>query len=352
MRINVKVLISLLVLALLLVPTGSASARGASTAGPDGKVIFGSDFVLKSGETLGGDLVVFGGNVSLEKDSAVNGSVAVIGGNVDASQGAAVNGDVVAIGGNLEMDGKINGNLVLVGGRVSLESNALVDGDITTIGGQLQRAAGAQVTGNIVNNPAPPINIPSGPQLQNPPAIPRPSLDIRFDPFAGFLGVVGRAIAVALIAVVASLFLQPQMERVSSTILSQPVLAGSFGLLTLIVSLIAMAIMAVTLILIPVSGLGAAVLVLAWLFGLVAMGHEVGERFGRRLNQSWTVPVSAGLGTLLLMLVVGVVGLVPCIGWVVPVAVGLAGLGGVVLTYLNARRPPLLPTQPDLPPAS
>jgi hypothetical protein len=82
---------------------------------------------------------------------------------------------------------------------------------------------------------------------------------------------VGRAILAALIAVVASLFLQPQMDRVRDAITNQPLLAGSFGLLAVVVSAMAILIMALTLILIPVSGLGLAAVLLAWLFGIVAL---------------------------------------------------------------------------------
>ena len=358
-----KILSIALLLALMLLPAFPASAHGLGEVSPGGKIIFGDNFVLKTGETLGGDLIIFGGNVTLETGSKVAGSMAVIGGNVEAAEEVTVSGDIVMMGGNLSMQGKLNGNMVLVGGQASLGDSAVVAGDISTVGGQLQRAPGAEVLGQIQDDTsAPSINIPgippvtslpSAPEVTVPP-IPTPNIDVNFNPLNGFLGTVGWAIAVSLIAVVASLFLQPQMERVSDAIITQPVLTASFGLLAVAGSVIVLLLMAITIILIPVSGLGFIALALAWLFGLVALGHEVGGRLARQFNQSWTVPVSAGVGTLLLMLVVGfLVSMVPCVGLLGAILVGLIGLGGVVLTRFGSRSypvPAMLPV--ETPPAS
>ncbi len=357
-----------LLLILLLLPALPVSARGMADAPQGvpqgGKIIFGDNYILKSGETLSGDLVIFGGNVTLESNSTVAGSMAVIGGNVSAAKDVSVTGDIVMMGGNLALQGKLDGDMVLVGGQASLDETAVVGGDIITVGGNLTRAPGAQVLGKVQDNSsAPSINIPSIPSVGSLPATPglplpvtpAPNVKVNFNPFAGFLGMVGWAIAVALIAVVASLFLQPQMERVSETVISQPLITGSFGLITVAVSVLVLLIMAVTIILIPVSGLGLMALALAWLFGLVAVGQEVGDRLAKQLNQSWTVPLSAGVGTLLLMLVVGALGsLVPCIGGLAGLLVGLAGLGAVVLTRFGSRIYPVPEAAPVeiLPPAS
>ena len=64
MKIN-KYIVLFLLLAMLLVPTSAAHAQGGSTDG--GRVIFGSNFTLESGDDFHGDLVVFGGNVTVEQ---------------------------------------------------------------------------------------------------------------------------------------------------------------------------------------------------------------------------------------------------------------------------------------------
>ncbi|HEY6074048.1 MAG TPA: hypothetical protein VIV15_11835 [Anaerolineales bacterium] len=365
MKTTHKLLAGFLLLMLMLTPVLPAYAQGLADVSPGvphgGKIIFGDDYVLHSGETLSGDLVMFGGNVTLESGSTVTGSMAVIGGNASAEADAVITGDLVMMGGNLSLLGKLNGNMVLVGGNASLGEVSVVGGDVTTMGGSLQRAPGAQVLGQVLDKTtAPSITIPSvGSLPAAPPDAPVPSVvlpgkNLPFNPLPGFLGTLGWSIAVSLIAVVASLFLQPQMERVSTAVISQPVLTGGFGLLALAGSLVALAIMAVTIILIPVSGLGLVILMLAWLFGLAALGQEVGNRLARQFNRSWALPLSAGIGTLLLMLVVGfLTSLVSCVGVLAAVLVGLTGLGGVVLTRFGSRNypePALLPV--EMPPAS
>lgn len=360
MKNIMKSIAVILLLALLLLPALPASARGLGDVSPGGKIIFGDNFVLKSGETLGGDLIIFGGNVTLESDSSVHGSIAVFGGNVSAAEDVNVTGDIAMMGGNLIMQGKLDGSMVLIGGQASLGEAAVVGGDVTTVGGSLQQAPGAQIMGEVLDNTsAPSISIPGVPPVTSLPVSPSepvqiPNINMDYNPLSGFLGSLGWAIAVALVAVVASLFLQPQMERVSEAITAQPLITSGFGVIAAAVSALALVVMAVTIILIPVSVLGAVILSLAWLFGLVALGHEVGLRLARQLKQSWTVPLSAGLGTLLLMLVVGALsGLVPCVGGLAALLVGLAGLGGVALTRFGTRtypEPAVVPV--DVPPAS
>jgi hypothetical protein len=347
-----KLLTAFLLLALLLAPAMSASASGLAKELSDGKVIFGSNFELAKGETLDGDLVVFGGNVTLAEGSTVKGSLAVIGGNASVAKGATIDGDVAMVGGNMQLDGTVTGSMSMVGGSASLGKTALVDGDVTTMGGNLERAEGAQITGDVIKEgPAPTITIPNQPQAPN---APQPSINFNFDPLSGLLGVFGQAFGVAIIALLASLFLQPQMERVSAVVTSQPLIAGSFGLLTVALAPFVLLILLVTIILSPVALLGAVMIALAWLFGIIALGQEVGERFTRAISQTWSAPVTAGSGTFLLMLVTGVVGLVPCLGWLAPFLVGLVAVGSVALTLFGSRRyPQVLTAVPvDVPPAS
>ena len=60
----IKSLTLLVLLVLLLAPARPAYAQ----SGGPGKIIFGDNYTLKSGEKLNGDLVVFGGNVTVESE--------------------------------------------------------------------------------------------------------------------------------------------------------------------------------------------------------------------------------------------------------------------------------------------
>jgi hypothetical protein len=311
-----------LILALLILPAGVVYARGSSSGLLDGRVIFGDDFTLESGDTLTGDLVVFGGNVAIEEE-------------------AVVQGDMVVIGGNVTLDGTVTGSTVSVGGSTTISETAVVKGDLVTVGGALSRDPGSEVEGEVVTNiPAPDIRIPDVP---NPPLPPNPpDVNLNLNPVASFFRMFGTAIAVSLLAMLASLFLQPQIERVSQAVVGQPVIAGSVGLLTGVMSPLIFVILAITIILIPVMVIAVAALALAWLFGMIAIGSEVGERFTRAINQTWAPPLTAGMGTFLMMLVVGGIGMIPCVGWLTTSLVALIGVGGVILTLFGTQPYPRL----------
>lgn len=319
-----------LVLGCLLLPTGSAHAAGLA----EGRVIFGDNYTLESDEILTGDLVVLGGNVTIE-------------------EGAIVEGDTVVVGGNVTLDGHVEGSLVIIGGTAKMGESARVDEDLVTVGGWLQREPGSEVGGDVITNlPAPEIaipNVPSPPVIPEIPALPIPQspaqVHVYDSPIGQFFRMLGMSLALAVLAVVASLFMQPQIERVSQAVVEQPLIAGSFGLLAVILAPLVLAILALTIILIPVVILAAIVLALAWLFGVIAIGCEVGERFMRATNLAWPYPFVAGFGTFLLMLLVGGLGLLPCLGVMASILLALLGIGGVTLTLFGTRPyPPLAVT--------
>ena len=345
----------ILLLALLLLPTASVNAQS-----PGGGDIFrlGQNYTLAKGETLDGSLAVVGGNIKIEEGATVNGEVVVIGGNLVVN--GNIKGDVAIIGGNLKLSAIIKGDIAVVGGQAALAKTAVVDGNITTIGGQVEKEPGAEVSGDITDN-APLINIPDVPAVPNVPNVPdvpsvpnTPGFDLNVNPLWSAFGVIFRALAVAAIGMLLTLFLQPQMERVADAIIGQPILAGSFGLLAVVVTPLAILIMVVTLILIPVALVVALLVPLAWLFGMVAMGQEVGERFTKAINQTWSPIFSTGFGTFLLVLVIGFIGMIPCIGWLLAFIVTWFALGGVVMTWFGTRSAPgrIIPAPVEIPPAS
>jgi hypothetical protein len=95
--------------------------------------------------------------------------------------------------------------------------------------------------------------------------------------------------------------------------------------------------LAITVILIPVSLLAAIVLVVATAFGWIAVGYEVGRRVAQAFQWVLQPAVSAGLGTLLLTFVIGAVSWVPCVGWIAFPLVGSLGLGAVLLTRFGSQ---------------
>ncbi len=323
-----KLFCTLVVLTILLLPAAPALALGPSL---EGRVIIGQNFTLQSGQTLTGDLVIIGGEAVVE-------------------QGATVTGDTVVIGGNLQLDGQVNGNAVVIGGLVSLGSQASLAGDAVTIGGTVQRAEGAKIGGNIVSNfPPPTFQLPSGSATEAQPLPPQPRFQFDFGPLGTAASVFFQALGLGALAMLLTVFLHPQLDRVGQALARQPFIAGTIGVLTIIAAAITVVILAVTLILIPLAVATVLLLVLAWLFGIVALGMEVGDRFTRAIHQSWEPVLSAGIGTFLLAIVVGTVNLIPCVGWLAPVIVGMIGLGAAVTTVFGTR---LMPVAAPIDPAA
>jgi len=347
MKIKSIVIRSLLLLAVLVVPTSSALAQ---SPGDGDVVLFGQNYTLESGDTLQGSLALIGGNAEISTDSSVEGDVALIGGNLTID--GNVVGDVAMVGGNLTITGMVSGDIVIVGGQATLEETAVVNGNISTIGGSVEKNPGAKVGGTITNNAAPSIKIPHVPGVPNLPNVPEvpgvpnpPHINVNVNPFWNVAGKVGQAIVIALLGMLLTLFLQPQLERSGDAVVQQPLVAAGYGLLAVIVLPIAVVIMTITIILIPIALIVILVLPLAWLFGMISLGQEVGDRFAKAINQTWAPVISTGVGTFMLLLVVGMLDLIPCVGWMPSFILTLVALGGVALTWFGTRNPPVQTVQ-------
>ena len=339
-----KLFFVLAILSLLLVAAAPLSAGGPLDGGP---VIFGGNYTLVSGDTLNGDLVVFGGNVTIEADAQVKGSI-------------------VIFGGNISLDGTMTGDLVLIGGSGAMGEKAVIGGDLVKVGASFSQAEGSRIEGEIrdepaIEIPAPTIpevpNVPEVPSVPEIPAVPNVPEPPIWNPIGSAFGVLGQAVLIAALAMLLVLFLRPQMERVAQAFTLQPLVAGGVGLLTVFVFPLLLVFMAVTIILILGIPFAVLALVLAWLFGIVSLGMEVGERFTRAIGQDWSPVLTTGFGTFLLVLVVQGIGLAPCVGWLVPFLVGATGVGAVLLAFFSRANPlkmsaPAAAPDEALPPAS
>jgi hypothetical protein len=285
----------------------------ADSGKPDDKVIFGGSFTLESGEKLDGSLIIFGGAVSLEEDSVVK-------------------GDVVLTGGSLDVAGQIDGSITAIGGAVTLGDEAFVRGDINSIGAVLKKADGATVKGNISNQSQGDLRLPTAPPTKLP-AI----AGFDFDPIGKALWAFFEAIVVAAIAILVTMFAPKPVERVGRAVVGEPVQTGLFGLLTAVVAPGLVLILVITILLIPLALIGALILGLAVLFGWIAIGLEVGKKIAEMFKANWALPVSAGIGTLVLSLVIAAAEVIPCIGWLFPSALAVFAMGAVLTTRFGTR---------------
>jgi hypothetical protein len=318
MKFASRLSILTLVAALIFIPLRSVYALD-NLAGP----IFGSNYTLKSGETLNEDLVVLGGSITIE-------------------QNATVTGSIVLIGGSLIMAGEGQKDVVVIGGAVSLGETAHIYGNLVTLGAPVNRAEGARVDGEVLKNPTQPaINPPTLPGVET---IPTVSTNPLLNMLNRGLSLFAQSLGLGLLAALLVLFLPQQIRRVGEAIPAQPGSTGATGLLgvlifiTAIVALALFSILIITLILtIPLIILLAVAFSAAGVFGWIGLGTEIGLRLASALKTDFPLPFSAAVGTFLLNFVANGIGFIPCVGWVVPLLLGLASLGAVFLTRFGTR---------------
>jgi hypothetical protein len=315
-----KYLVVMVTIVILLIP-GTAFARELH----DDRVVAGGTFTLESGDMLDGSLIIFGGTAAMEQDSLVT-------------------ADVVVFGGIVTIDGTVEGTVVGVGGVVNLRENAVVNGDLTAVAATLNRDPGAQVNGQVITG----IDAPAISVLPETLNIPRnfTQFEPMFNPVTfSFWRVIWfffRTLLWGALAALVAMFLPNPTTRATRAIVNQPVVAGGVGLLTLIITPILLLLLAITCILSPISLLGALALAVAWAFGRIAIGLEIGNRIAKTFDRDWPIPLAAGVGTFGLALVIDSVGsFIPCVGWLIPTLVGLFGLGGVVLTRFGTQSYPV-----------
>jgi hypothetical protein len=302
-------LVPIVLLVALALPV-SALADGYS----GGKVIFGDDYTLESGEELDGDLLVFGGNVTLEGGSLVDGSVFVLGGNVNAR-------------------GVIDGDVGVLAGNVVLGPRSIVEGDVSTLGGNLERMQGSHVDGEVNSTYGFGFDLDALESLD----FSKISWVPRWSPWIGIVWFMFRTLMLAALAVLVAMLWPKPVERTADAIASQPWISGGIGLLTLVVTPLLLLLMIITLVLIPVSVAAVLLVFVAGVFGWIALGTEIGRRLGRAFKKEWHPAAAASVGTLLLSFVIGGLGMISCFAKLIPVLVACVGLGAVFLTRFGSR---------------
>jgi cytoskeletal protein CcmA (bactofilin family) len=307
----------------------------------DDEIVFGNTFTLESGETLNGNLIVFGGVAMLE-------------------DGSTVRGDLVVFGGTVDVEGRITGNLVGLGGPITLGESAVVEGDVVSMGASVSQDSGAVVHGNVVDSISGPFPLVFPATIRSlPEGVNLPTFTPRFNPIVELVWFIVKLFLWAALAVLVVLFLPDHTKRTARTVVDQPLPTGGLGCLSAILLPFLLFFLVITICLIPVAIIVAIVAALAWAFGLIALGLEVGKRLTQAFKWDWAPAASAGLGTFTLMLVIGGVGaIVPCIGWIVPALVGVVGFGAVLLTRFGTQTYPqevpyeTIDVEEELPPPS
>jgi hypothetical protein len=322
---------ALLVSILVLLILGAAGSTVLAQDGGD-KFVFGENFVLRSGEVLGGNLAVLGGTATLE-------------------EGSTVKGDVAVAGGRLIIAGTVEGSTAVLGGTADLAETAVIKGDFASFGGTANVASGATIEGESfggLRSVGPSVEIPELPRL---PEVPKPWVSTR--PFAGLgqiitwqFATLGWTLMMLVLGVIALVVAPKPMSRIANAAATQPALCFGAGLLTVIVGILA------GILLLIACCLGVFVwlaLLIAIAVGWIAVGLWVGQRLLAALKvRDVSVLVEVALGVVLIT----ILGRLPCcLGALFTAIVGSIGLGAVVLTRFGRQSLVAVGSASSAPPA-
>ena len=285
--------------------------------GPDDEVVFGSNYTLSAGQTIG-DLFVYGGEVHLEKDSQVDGDVMVFGGNLDAY-------------------GEIDGDVTVWGGNVHIHSTATVRGQVMAIGGNVTRDEGADVRGEEWEGL--PFRAPEPPKAPIPPRVPQIEVHRDFgspwfkqasDIFRSAFGMIVMAVLGILVVV----FIPKHTDNVAETMVKAPVQSFASGLVAAIGVPIVAVVLTITICLSPVAALLLLVAGIALLFGWIAAGLLLGVKVLRALSKTDPNHVAAvAVGVAILAFI----SFIPCLGPMITVVVLTWGMGAVAYSFFGTR---------------
>ncbi len=304
-----------------------------------------------SGEQFNGDQLIFGENYVLRSSQTLNGSLVVFGSNAEIENGATVNGEIVIFGGNLQVRGRVNGDISAIGSNVYLDGTSYIQGDVQIIGGSVSQVEGSIVTGSI-NRLNPQTLMFNFDRFDFYPL--GDSSPLRF--FAAWmrdaLANILRVLAMSVLALVVALLLPRPLRVIGNTIADQTLLSGGIGLLTLVVAPFVLFVLIITILLIPVALIAILILAFALLIGWIAVGFQIGERIASMLKTQWVEAVSAGIGTLVLGLIVWLLGYLFCLGGLMSLLAASVGLGSIILTQFGTKPYPTPPTVVYVPAAT
>jgi hypothetical protein len=253
--------------------------------------------------------------------------------------------DAVAFGGNLDIYGAVEGDAHAFGGNVVLHEGAAVEGDVSAIGGTVIRedgtlvegstesfsggSIGALVAGEIKDNLKQTLGKEESKTETRMAAVTEKH---ERHVGGGIVGFIVRFAALFGLGFLGQIFFPARMKELSAEIKSQPVKSALTGLLGFLALVPITAVLAITLIGIPVAVVLWLVVPLVVSLGLAVLASEIGLK----------VPVLRGRKTQAAVLALGLlilltVGAIPGIGAVVLVLATLVAFGAIIRTRFGQR---------------
>ena len=328
---------------LLLLPIGSGVVAGQSFEGASDTIVVGEDETYENVAGVAGTIIVRGtvtgdvagaagtihvtdsgrvdGDVSaaagtVRIDGTVGGSVSVAGGTVEIGESARIGGDLDVGASFLAVDGRVDGDVRAGAETITVGPTAVVGGEFRYDAATFDRDADATFQGGVVRDPS--IGQSAGPDFG--------TLDI-----PAWVGAVYGLVANLLLGVLLLAVFPRFSADVAERVASQPVKTGGVGFLVLLVVPVALLVLAITIVGLPLSVVGAIT------FGIAIWISVV---YGQFAVGSWVLGLAdtenRWLALLVGLLGFAILGAVPVIGGLFELAAFLLGLGALMLGLRDA----------------
>lgn len=305
-----------------------SEARSRRSAEPDlaaaERTVFTGNSKVSHGEVVK-EFVLFSGNGEIEGE--VEGDAVILAGNLVVRKGAYIGGDAVVLAGNLEVeDGAVvSGDAVVTAGKLKVEDGAVVGGD--TVEMKFGPLAQAPMLHKLH------ISLPHVPQVPAPPAVPEPAVEDE-EESRGLSTMIGDVVLHFVLLWVSGLLLllfMPERTRGVGRVLgSRPAAAAVTGALVSLSALPLMLLLAVSLVGLPLVPVVAAGLAFALVMGVTAAAIEL----GRLLPLHKHAPIFWLTGGAAF---IAVMGEVPILGVLGLIALGVTGVGAVMLSRFGGN---------------
>jgi len=225
-------------------------------------------------------------------------------GDVDVAPGQVVDGDLTVIFGDATIEGTVNGDVNDIGGTITENPGSTITGHVNMLGGDVARSI-----------------VPWA-----------PNDDTMHQAFAQDYRIFWRLAWGVVVLLVFLIF--PIRTRMALDRLEQhPGLSVATGLIGWIAVIPLAVLLAVTIILIPLIPVEAVALLAGVFIGKAALSLLVGRRLYELIQpRSTPSPIAALILGLVLLTAAE---LVPVMGGLVTILVGLVGLGAVILTFVS-----------------
>jgi len=249
----------------------------------------------------GSERAVFGQSLNVGADETVDKAVA-IGGSVTIA--GHVRRDAVAVGGSVTLlpGARVEGDAVAIGGTVTVPEGATLEGDNVSLAGTIPTTVGSMVRWVVGG---------------------RPHMLSMF----GFAARMARALLLFVIALFIALAFPGAVMRIRTYLVNRPGLSAVGGIAILLGFFPLCALLAVTIIGIPLIPVAVMLLVALFLFGFTVSAGWLGERMPVSAENRTPVKSVALGGTILV-----VVGLLPWIGTSVLILAAAISAGATLLS--------------------